>query len=106
MEYLLQDFKNLGHHLFLDNDYTSVDLVKKLRRGEAAATSATSDSRASFTVLPNYKRTGNSSNTCFVHNCSNTERLTIPSFLRFRLLKSYKLYVTENARICYEHVYM
>ncbi|KAL0829657.1 hypothetical protein ABMA28_003163 [Loxostege sticticalis] len=38
VEYLLQDLKNLGHHLFVDNYYTSVDLVKKLRRGEAAAT--------------------------------------------------------------------
>lgn len=30
VEYLLQDFKNVGHHLFVDNFYTSVDLVKKI----------------------------------------------------------------------------
>ncbi|XP_028174292.1 uncharacterized protein LOC114362910 [Ostrinia furnacalis] len=58
----------------------------------------------SCTILPNYRRTANSSNSCFVRNCNNAERFTVPLCLRLRLLKSYKLYVTDNARVCQEHL--
>lgn len=34
----------------------------------------------------------------------NSERLSVPIFLRLRLLKLHHLYVTEGARICHEHL--
>lgn len=56
------------------------------------------------TALPNFRRTANSASSCFVHGCTNLERHVVPNFLRYSLLKTNKLFVTENARICSHHL--
>ncbi|CAK1578604.1 unnamed protein product [Parnassius mnemosyne] len=54
-------------------------------------------------LADDYKHTSNSSRRCFVPFCTNPERLSVPDFLRKRILQSTKIYVTENCRICAKH---
>ncbi|PZC74525.1 hypothetical protein B5X24_HaOG207692 [Helicoverpa armigera] len=53
--------------------------------------------------LEGYSRTPNSSNHCFVPDCTNSERLRVPIYIKQQILMDYKLYVSPNARVCEEH---
>lgn len=53
--------------------------------------------------LEGYSRTPNSSNHCFVPDCTNSERLRVPIYIKKQILIDYKLYVSPNARVCEEH---
>lgn len=53
--------------------------------------------------LDEFRHTTNSSSHCFVPLCTNTERLSVPNYLRKRILSSQKVFVSENARVCNHH---
>ncbi|KAL0850182.1 hypothetical protein ABMA28_012054 [Loxostege sticticalis] len=53
--------------------------------------------------LDEFSHTTESSSRCFVPGCTRPERLSVPDFLRKRILATKKLYVSERARVCAEH---
>ncbi|XP_026325244.1 uncharacterized protein LOC113234176 isoform X2 [Hyposmocoma kahamanoa] len=54
---------------------------------EVTPESANTNFSQQQTSLPNYRRTGNSANTCFVHGCMNPERFTVPNFFETPFIK-------------------
>ncbi|CAH2087420.1 unnamed protein product [Euphydryas editha] len=54
--------------------------------------------------LDAFKHTTHSSVHCFVPECSNLERHRVPGYLRKIILKTQKLYVSDNARVCQQHI--
>ncbi|XP_047039154.1 uncharacterized protein LOC124644022 [Helicoverpa zea] len=63
----------------------------------------TEQTNALFVDLAGYNRTPNSSNLCFVPDCTNSERLRVPIYIKQQILMDYKLYVSPNARVWEEH---
>ncbi|CAG4951587.1 unnamed protein product [Parnassius apollo] len=54
-------------------------------------------------TLDGFTHTTQTSTHCFVPACNNVERNRVPEYLRRIILKSEKIFVTENARVCNEH---
>lgn len=55
-------------------------------------------------TLDGYSRTPDTTIHCFVPDCMNHERKRVPLYLKKNILTHQKLYITQNARVCEEHL--
>lgn len=56
-------------------------------------------------ILPNYKRSANTSRRCIYKMCRNTAGHLVPTFIKVTLIKEYNFYVPKSARVCEMHLY-
>lgn len=56
------------------------------------------------TILPGFKRTPNSTNLCIFQPCENMSRRRVPEEIILRMLCRYNIIITENGRVCEEHL--
>ncbi|KAF9797854.1 hypothetical protein SFRURICE_001457 [Spodoptera frugiperda] len=53
--------------------------------------------------LVSYARISDTTSHCFVPDCVNPERIRVSRYLKRSILCQYKIYISENARVCHEH---
>lgn len=50
-----------------------------------------------------FKITTRTSSHCFVPGCNNSDRLSVPYYLRKHILKADHMFIAQQSRVCEEH---
>ncbi|XP_028157568.1 uncharacterized protein LOC114350796 [Ostrinia furnacalis] len=100
--------RELSGHLLCTSCWTIYVRRNASQIREEASPSGTTMENVPVTTpvmeLDDFTHTSNSSSHCFVPYCTNPERYNVPISLRKRILTSQKVFVTDNARVCNEHI--
>lgn len=56
-------------------------------------------------VLPNYKRSANTSSRCVYNMCRNAAGHLVPTFIKVMLVREYNFYVPRSTRVCELHLF-